>query len=437
MRRKPAPPLAHGVLLGGALVALGAACAGRVARGPDEDADVESPIDTRRADRPLDVDGPAPDRVPDAAAPPSGDGPASDGPASDGPASADVAGDAAPVARDPYLWPFSPTSIWNMPIGSGAVFKPARLEAAAHVGNDIQHILKLRATDPLRPVYASTSFSGPRCQGMTSINLSLRVPDDWIVPDTGKGNPYGLTPNANFAFLTEDGDTVFEGSMITRCMAGGPIYLPDWVKYPANQYKQSIRGDGLGGGGQGASGLSALGGTIRLGELVGAPPIPHVIKINPWAKKYLHYSTAVKGFRWPAKRADGYASNPGEYDPASFGRTDDPSLVMGTLLAIPGDVKEASLGLSTKPGRKLFRVLQDYGAYFTEDAAWDTWDLIIERDAEKEFADAYGFTTGSAQWKADVNKLMQALHIVDNNGPQSIGGGGPPRVPLAPPLRAP
>ena len=31
-------------------------------------------------------------------------------------------------------------------------------------------------------------------------------------------------------------------------------------------------------------------------------------------------------------------------------------------------------------------------------------------------------------------KLFAALHVVDNNGPDSIGGGGTPRVPLAPPF---
>jgi len=31
-------------------------------------------------------------------------------------------------------------------------------------------------------------------------------------------------------------------------------------------------------------------------------------------------------------------------------------------------------------------------------------------------------------------RLFQALYIVDNNNPNSIGGGGIPRVALAPPI---
>ncbi len=346
----------------------------------------------------------------------------------DGGASSGVDGAAL---RDPYLWPFASTSIWNMPIGSGAVWKPARLEAAKAVGADIQHVLRLDARDPVRPVLGSTTFGPGRCAGTTPTGLSFPVPDDWTVPDAGKENPYGLTPNSNFAFLLPDGETLFEGNVLARCTPAGPIHMPDWVRFPNNQKRQSVRGDGLGGGGQGASGMSAMGGTIRLGELSGKAPFKHAVKLNPWAKKYLHYSDAVKGFRWPAKAADGYAKDPGEYDPASFGRADDPSLVMGTLLAIPPTVTEASMGLATEPGRRLFRALQDYGAYITEDAAWDTWDLVVERGVEKEM-EAAGLAMSGSRWKEELNKLVQALQIVDNNGPTTIGGGGTPRVPLAP-----
>ena len=37
-------------------------------------------------------------------------------------------------------------------------------------------------------------------------------------------------------------------------------------------------------------------------------------------------------------------------------------------------------------------------------------------------------------WSRDMDKIFLNLHIVVNNSPESIGGGGKPRVPLAPPL---
>ena len=333
-----------------------------------------------------------------------------------------------PKSRDPWLWPFAADSIWNTPIGSGAVYKPAGLGPARHVGTDIQILLRTAATDPERAVLDSPTWGPGRASGKTPLGFSLRVPDDWIVPDAGKENPYGLTPNANFAFLMPDGDSVLQGCKVCRTVRGGPVHMPDWMRFPGNRKTVSLRSDGLEGGGQGASGMSALGGTIRLGELVGDRPIRHAIKINPFAARYCFYSKEVPGWRWPAKRADGYA--PKEY------QGPNPAVVMGSLLALKPDATPEALGLQTAPGRKLFFALQNYGAYFTEDAAWDTWDLIVERDAEKEFERAHGFPMNGERWRDEVNRLMTALHVVDNNGPSSLGGGVKPRQPPAPPFGA-
>ena len=332
-------------------------------------------------------------------------------------------------ARDPWLWPFSADSIWNQPIGSGAQYEPAGLGPAAHVGVDTQILLKTSEDDPERPVLDSPTWGPGRATGTTPLGFSLRVPDDWTVPDAGQDNPYGLTPNANFAFLMPDGDSLLQGCKICRDKAAGPIYLPEWMKWPANRQLVSLRGDGLDGGGQGASGMSALGGTIRLGELVGDEPIRHAIKINPFAARYCYWSQEFPGWRWPAKRADNYAEQ--KY------RGPNPQVVMGSLLALPPDASPEALGLTTAPGRKLFFTLQNYGAYFTEDAAWDTWDLIVERDAELEFKQTYGFSMRSATWREEINRLMPALQVVVNNGPDSVGGGGEPRQPTAPPVAEP
>ncbi len=332
---------------------------------------------------------------------------------------------AQPASRDPWLWPFEASSIWNQPIGSEAVYVDANLQDAGHVGGDIQHVLQLNGADPARQVLGSTTFGTGRCDGTEQLGFTVRVPDDWIVPDAGS-SPYGLTPNGNFAFRLPGSDTVFEGCMVSRCVAAGPVHMPDWMKWPNNRSYQSILGDGLSGGGQGASGMSALGGTIRTGELTGTEPIRHAIKVNPYADSYCYYSSTVPGYRWPAEKADGYAST-------GYNGT-NPALVMGSLLAIPPTVSEQSLNLTTAPGRKLFFTMQNYGVYFTEDAAWDTWDLIVERDAEVEFLNEYGFSMSSETWRVELNKLMRALKIVDNNTPTSIGGGGTPLQPAAPPF---
>ena len=326
--------------------------------------------------------------------------------------------------RDPWLWPFSRVSIWNQPIGSEAVYTPAHLQAAKHVGVDTQFLVQSTESSPKQPVFNSPTWGPGRASGTTPLGFSIRIPDDWVIPDAGKRNPYGLTPNANFAIRLPDSDTVLQGSKICRPEPGGPVYLPDWMRYPNNRKTVSLFGDGLAGGGQGASGMSALGGTLRRGELTGDSPIRHAIKLNPFGKRYCYYSEEVPGYRWPAKGADSYAAK-------VYGGT-NPKLVMGSLLAIPPEVSVDDLKLQTTPGRKLFFTLQNYGAYFTEDTAWDAWDLIVEQGAETEFAEHYGFSLKSETWRNELNKLVQALHIVDNNSPHRIGGGGTPRQPLAP-----
>ena len=54
-----------------------------------------------------------------------------------------------------------------------------------------------------------------------------------------------------------------------------------------------------------------------------------------------------------------------------------------------------------------------------------------------EFLADYGYHIDDGSGTAffsDINTIFGALKVVDNNGPNSIGGGGTPLVPLAPAL---
>lgn len=326
--------------------------------------------------------------------------------------------------RDLWLWPYATESIWNLPIGENAVYKPANFEAASNVGVDIQHLLITSASDPEQLVLSSPDFGSGRCTGTKNLGFSIRVPNNWIVPDAGN-SPYGNTPNSNFAILLPNGTDVFEGSVIARCEQSGPIHLPEWMQYEDNRKVSSITSDGMQGGGQGASGMSALGGTIRLGEFTSNEHIRHAIKINPWAEKYVHYSEEIPGWKWPAIQADNYA-------PSLYNKDADPDILMGSLFAIPPSITVESIGITTEPGKKLFFTLQNYGMYFTEDAAWNVWDIIVERDVEIEFEQEFGFSMSSQIWLNEMNKLMQSIHVITNNTPNTISGGGNRLQPLAP-----
>src|SRR3989442_5508548 len=97
-----------------------------------------------------------------------------------------------------------------------------------------------------------------------------------------------------------DGRTLTQGQPLARCTAGGPATM--WWSVTNDLYGTGIDG------GHGGSGLSSLGGTIRLGELVPGGVIRHVMKMNLYGLNNYYYGT-TQGYRWPASQADGCASS--------------------------------------------------------------------------------------------------------------------------------
>ncbi|MGB7444908.1 MAG: hypothetical protein WA919_27890 [Coleofasciculaceae cyanobacterium] len=327
--------------------------------------------------------------------------------------------------RDKHRWPFSCDSIWNMPIGSKAQYVPANISKAKWITPEVNYYIVTSNSDRLVPWYVTQNWGVGRCQLGGAYLGQINVPDNLVVPDATENS----TPNNAAAFLHPDGRTLIQMNPLTRCQAGGPVFgypTPGEIENYENIYGQGITG------GQGGSGLSSIGGTIRLGELQpSAPPIHHTLKLLVRASQYLYKEPP--GYRWPAVRADDYAFE--QTSSVRYGGS-NPNLVMGSLLAIPPSVIEASLGLTTVPGKKLFHALQDYGGYIVDDTAWENHAIAVEKEVVEEFFSAYGYTfaSNSGAFYEDVNKLFQALHIVNNNGPNSIGGGGTPRQPLAPPI---
>jgi hypothetical protein len=320
------------------------------------------------------------------------------------------------ATRDPWLWPFDSRSIWNVPIGSEARYEPANLPKPGYCGIDHERFFKLSKGDPVREIYPPSTW-GKRWPGDRNRLLGrMPVPDDLIIPDAKPPD----TPNECTAFLMPDGRTIKQLEPTCRLERGGPIV--GWPREDQDLYGMGLYGTHWG------SGLSTLGGSVRLGELTGKAPIHHAIKLNLWGK-WLAYQGATPGFRWPADRHDDGA------DKLYLGK--NPKLAMGSLLALPPSATPQKLGITTEVGRKLFHALQDYGAYVSDDSAWDDVDLCAELGVEDEVKSKYGLELSGKKGPLydDRARLVQALMIVDNNGPNSVGGGGKPRRPLAPPLR--
>ena len=242
------------------------------------------------------------------------------------------------------------------------------------------------------------------------------IPEDYVVPGANPGN----LPNSGAAILMPDGRTIKQAQPFARCAAGGFATAYD-VKADVDIY-----GDGIAGA-HGGSGLSALGGTIRLGELVPGGTIRHAIKVN------LNAETEFSpGFRWPATQADSCS-------PDCYGGV-NAALQPGALLALPAALDIDALGLETQPARQLAWTFQNYGGYVADSTSWSVYALETEQGPSgtvvDEFQSVWGFRmtpmSRANAWSRDMDRIFGALAVVNNNGPASIGGGGTPRQPLAP-----
>src|SRR5581483_9669059 len=341
----------------------------------------------------------------------------------------------AAQTRDPLQWPFSATSIWNMPIGSNAVYVPANLPAIPYSANqwapmpaiDREYIV-LTPTAPLTNInYSSAAWSGAdRCTATGGVLFQVPIPSNFIVPNT--------PGNASSAFLLQDGRTIVQTQPFARCTTGGSgTTLTGLSQFP----QVDLYGDGIGGS-HGGSGLSAVGGSIRLGELRPGNQGPrHALKVAVYSAQVLYQCTTYTDcFRWPADRADGNAVG-------SYGtlRPNNSAMKMGALLAVPASVDLSTIGLETEPGKQLAWTLQNYGAYIDDSLGEPSFaiDAEIGPNGSKldEFQADWGYpmeqrVNDNTPWSRDIQRLMTALYVVDNNSSTSIVGGGTPLQPFAP-----
>ena len=315
-------------------------------------------------------------------------------------------------ARDPFTWPFASTSIWNTPIGSGAVYAPAGLTAFGFRPEPIG----VYREDPSNPVWTIHRNNGvwpPQCTDTGQGPLppaTLRLPATITLP-----NP---DANSTIAVVGLNGKVYQFGE---ACVNNGShdmyVTTSEHASTVAGAPRLTDDGNlGMHAGG----GISNFGGLIRNGELEAAAPIRHALELNVWAKKL---SNTNGGFRWPAIVADGY------HDDGDIGyQGSNPQLKMGSLLALPPGTTPESLGLSTAFGRKVFHAMQDYGGYVGDDSGWDDVDVSVEDGVQGGLRALF---TDSAEVR-DMRAVVGALSVVTNNGPGSIGGGGWPRTAFAP-----
>jgi hypothetical protein len=317
--------------------------------------------------------------------------------------------------RDKYSWPFAYNAPFNMPIGSGATYQPAGITANMGAGYptffyEDEDVLIMTPNAPATQLYYNDVGwnGGDRCTATGALLDTIPIPSFYTLPN-GPGNN-------SAAVLESDGTTVEQNQPLTRCIAGasGTTMV---VEPNVSIYSSATSGS------HGGSGLSALGGTVRLGEFLSGA-IHHPMKTSIWGQQYYYCCT----YHWPATTVDGYASS-------SYGGT-NPNLGPGALLALPPSFNINSL--STVPGKIIAQAFIDYGAYLVDDVGANGWAFDTETGpnghVQDEFQTLYGYSLDhpTGPFMNDMIAIYQALNIVTNNSANSVGGGGTPRVPLAP-----
>ena len=312
-----------------------------------------------------------------------------------------------------------------MPIGSGAVYVSSQIQQPTIFTLTADPAITIQ--DPTAPATAVQKNGGQHsntCSGSGTLATEL-IPSALLVPGTARNN--------QFAIIESDGQTIVEGGAFARCVAGGPATASSIAAFG------TLFGDGVTGG-SGGSNLSTLGGTLRPGEIApGRQGARHALRVNIDGPHDLWPGATATCFRWPATKCDGYGPAGGKAP--AYGGT-NPKLTMGALLAIPASVDLTTLGLSPA-GLEVAWTMQNFGAYVVNDSARSVFTIATETgDASTvdQFQADWSFpfetvdASGSSPWGRDVQTIISHLSVIDNNGSNSVGGGGSPHQPLAPPL---
>jgi hypothetical protein len=280
------------------------------------------------------------------------------------------------VSRDLTRWPFSSTSPWNTPLGSGAAYDAravVTLPGTTPWINRAQYsvpVVRAAATDPLVTIDVKS--------GTHPGLVTLRVPAD-AAPAAGT--------DAHLVVISPDGTRSSEFWTLDLTSHTAGVYLP-----------VDLSGPGTGLGWVRATGVSLLGGLIRKEETTS---IPHALAIS------LPYNILGSGHVWPAISDD---------DGGAPGFVPE-----GSLLAIPPGTPRPS-GLSPLGGA-IFDALSRYGAYVVDQTGAGTATFYAEPTT-----DAKSVSAGIN----DMRTVMPLLRRVTNNTSSAVGGPGTRLAPTAP-----
>ena len=296
-----------------------------------------------------------------------------------------------------------------MPIGSAAVYENISLPSSNYFTEKEYPFLS--ETAPLRNLQINGAWPA-HCTPQGTTDGQLRVPDNYFI-EQGSAS---YMPNNAAGGLRSDGNTIKEFVFASRCVGNGPIYGG------VGLCTHSIYGSGVGAYcAHGGSGLSAVGGSLRLHE------IPNTLGAIPHALKLTLPSTSLAncngGYRWPAVTADSGYNNPSSWQ---YYNGSNCNFRMGSLVAL---LPTYTCPTATTLAGRVCQALKDYGAYVVDvhpsnGTGWNPLTINGEIGTQSSL-DAIG---------SQLVPMITSLKVIANNASNNIGGGGTPRVPLAPPI---
>jgi hypothetical protein len=304
--------------------------------------------------------------------------------------------DRHPKQRTAVDWPFAADSPWNTPIGSAASYAEPigadfKLGAVMFDSENVHPRLRATRSDPVGRLY-----SGNDPNPVASLPLPLDRMDG----------------AAKYAIVSPDGKTLYDisggrrdgndvrANLVRVADLSGSGVAPDYVATTP-------------------SGLSVYAGSLVASEFAG--PIHRAIGAIADAGIISRQPDGTAHV-WPALRASKNASfNTGG------------NLHVGSLLAIPPEVDVATIGVGDAgPLFELARAMQDYGVYIKDTHYGTAGNIDPQRPAPLLFCGDLSGVSLPAGFQQQLALLTRHLKVVENNGPNSIGGGGAPRRPGAP-----
>lgn len=327
--------------------------------------------------------------------------------------------------RDPLESPYAASSIWNTALGDQAALAPVVLRAASlGIRSEAVVVLLNTGAAALSVEHSDAGWSGAdRCPASAPQHFGAHAPADFLVVE-GVGR--SATP---IVAIQDDSRSLKQGLPFVRCTPNAPGTIA------FEESASDLYGDGIDGA-NGGSGLSALGGVLRLDELLPETEPPrHVLAVHVWGQENFWDSTSDEEcFRWPASRGDAFCKE-------DYGGT-QPELRMGALLVLPSGSQPP---LRTDAAKKLAWTLQNYGAYVVNDAGSSSYAFNVELSPEgwfsEEFRKAWGFSFETSDlasdWALDLQALFDALAVVTDNDLRTTGGAGARLQPALSPLAEP